>query len=197
VAGGAVDGGGARDERCGRIPRLASIHIYPLKAGRAVELAESVVEPCGLAGDRRWLVVDSAGRFVSQREEPALARVTAEYPCGRNGPRRGGTALAGRCHHTVGCRVPAAEGSRAVRGRRGRDGFVAAWKSRLWAAAAGKEADGWLSDFLGRPVRLVYLDDPARREVDLDFGAPGDRVSFADGYLLLLTSAGSLEALGR
>jgi uncharacterized protein YcbX len=75
--------------------------------------------------------------------------------------------------------------------------FVAVWKYRLCAAAAGKEADGWLSDFLGRAVRLVYLDDPARREVDQDFGAPGDRVSFADGYPLLLTSVGSLEALGR
>ena len=61
-------------------PRLASIHIYPLKAGRAVDLAESAVEPWGLAGDRRWLVVDAAGRFVSQREEPELARVIAAYP---------------------------------------------------------------------------------------------------------------------
>ena len=61
-------------------PRLTSIHIYPFKAGRAVDLAESVVEPWGLAGDRRWLVVDRDGRFVSQREEPALARVIAGYP---------------------------------------------------------------------------------------------------------------------
>jgi uncharacterized protein YcbX len=75
--------------------------------------------------------------------------------------------------------------------------FVAVWKSRFYAAAAGKQADGWLSRFLGRAVRLVYLDDPTRRDVDQDYGAPGDRVSFADGYPLLLTSTGSLEALGR
>ncbi len=56
--------------------RLASIHIYPVKAARAVDLGESRVEPQGLAGDRRWLLVDTSGRFVSQREEPALARVT-------------------------------------------------------------------------------------------------------------------------
>ena len=49
--------------------RLAAIHIYPLKAGRAVDLGESVVEPWGLAGDRRWLVIDTRGRFVSQRED--------------------------------------------------------------------------------------------------------------------------------
>jgi uncharacterized protein YcbX len=54
---------------------LASIHIYPLKAARAVDLEESFVEPCGLADDRRWLLVDEEGRFISQREEPSLARV--------------------------------------------------------------------------------------------------------------------------
>ena len=51
--------------------------------------------------------------------------------------------------------------------------------------------------FPGPRLRLVYLDDPTRREVDQDFGSPGDRVNFADGYPLLLTSTGSLEALGR
>ena len=37
--------------------RLASIHIYPVKAARAVDLDESCVEPWGLAGDRRGLLV--------------------------------------------------------------------------------------------------------------------------------------------
>jgi hypothetical protein len=60
--------------------RLASIHVYPMKAGRAVDLDESLVEPWGLAGDRRWLLVDEDGRFVSQREERSLARVVVCYP---------------------------------------------------------------------------------------------------------------------
>ena len=60
--------------------RLASIHIYPLKAARAVDLDESFVKPWGLAGDRRWLLVDRKGRFISQREEPSLARVVVQ-PC--------------------------------------------------------------------------------------------------------------------
>jgi hypothetical protein len=73
---------------------------------------------------------------------------------------------------------------------------VTVWGSKVRAVAAGKEADDWLSHLLDREVRLVYLDDPTRRPVDQDFGDPGDRVSFADGFPLLLTSAGSLEALG-
>ena len=63
--------------------RLASIHIYPLKAARAVDLDESRVEPWGLAGDRRWLLIDEDGRFISQREESALARVVVSCGPGR------------------------------------------------------------------------------------------------------------------
>jgi uncharacterized protein len=40
---------------------------------------ESLVENWGLAGDRRWLLVDGDGRFVSQREERSLARVVVTY----------------------------------------------------------------------------------------------------------------------
>ncbi|HEY5354747.1 MAG TPA: MOSC N-terminal beta barrel domain-containing protein [Streptosporangiaceae bacterium] len=176
-------------------PRLASIHIYPLKAGRAVDLAESVVEPWGLAGDRRWLVVDSDGRFVSQREEPALARVIAAYPAaGTDRARDPGPAstltLSADGNPPLAVRVPSA-------GDPAEMVPVAVWRSEICAAAAGKEADEWLSDFLGRTVRLVYLDDPTRRKVDQDYGAPDDPVSFADGYPVLLTSTGSLEELGR
>jgi uncharacterized protein YcbX len=177
-------------------PRLASIHIYPLKAGRAVDLSEAAVEPWGLAGDRRWLVVDDAGRFLSQREEPALAGVIAAYPAagtdqvpaGRPQPTDAIT-LSAAGHPPLKVRMPCGDdGTEMVP--------VAVWESRVRAAAAGREADDWLGRLLDRDVRLVYLDDPARREVDQDYGNPGDRVSFADGYPLLLTSAGSLEALG-
>jgi uncharacterized protein YcbX len=177
--------------------RLASIHIYPLKAGRAVDLGESVVEPWGLAGDRRWLVIDGNGRFVSQREEPALALVTAAYPAAGTDQAghepcsaAGVITLSAAGHPPLTVRAPSADDQAEMV-------FVAVWKSRFYAAAAGKQADGWLSRFLGRAVRLVYLDDPTRRDVDQDYGAPGARVSFADGYPLLLTSTGSLEALGR
>jgi uncharacterized protein YcbX len=176
-------------------PRLASIHIYPLKAGRAVDLRGSAVEPWGLAGDRRWLVVDDAGRFVSQREEPALAGVTAAYPAAGADQSAAGLTLqtdaiilSAAGHPPLKVAMPwAADHAEMVP--------VAVWESRVWAAAAGQEADDWLGRLLGRRVRLVYLDDPTRREVDQDYGARGDRVSFADGYPLLLTSAGSLEAL--
>lgn len=163
--------------------QLASIHIYPMKAGRAVDLQSSLVEPWGLAGDRRWLLVDEDSRFVSQREEPSLARVTvaSEPAAGMisvSAPGQPGTQIA----------VPAADAELLK---------VTVWGSVLVAAEAGPVADAWFSAFLGRPVRLVYLDDPTRRSVDPEYGRDGDVVSFADGYPLLLTSTGSLAQLGQ
>lgn len=165
-------------------PRLASVHIYPVKSGRAVDLAEARVEPWGLAGDRRWLIVDGAGRFVTQRDEPSLAVLTAVYAAD------GALVLSAPGHPPLTVTAPAQ--------RRGAEMLtVTVWRSAVLAAAAGGRADEWVSRFLGRPVRLVHLDDPGRRGVDPEFGAPGDRVSFADGYPLLVTTAGSLDALGQ
>jgi hypothetical protein len=163
---------------------IASIHVYPVKAGRAIDLTGAEVEPCGLAGDRRWLVTDLDGKFITQRAEPALALVCARY------------STRGSLHLSVAgqppLRVPApaeVHGAEML--------WVTVWQSKVRAAAAGAAADAWFSRFLGRPVRLVHLDDPTRRQVDPEFSAPEDRVSFADGYPLLLTSMGSLDALNQ
>jgi len=159
---------------------LASIHVYPLKGCRGIDLSESVVEPWGLAGDRRWLLVDDGFRFVSQREHASLARVIVWHD-----PGAGITvSVDGFAPLSVATPDP------------GELLKVSVWSSTVLAAAAGPEADAWFSAYLGEPVRLVYLDDPTRRAVDPEFGAEGDVVSFADGYPLLLTATDSLDQLG-
>lgn len=160
--------------------RLTSVHIYPLKGCRAVDLSESAVEPWGLAGDRRWLLVDSDGRFVSQREHASLARLVVRY-----GPGAGITVSSDGYPPLFIATPSSAELLK-----------VTVWRSTVLASTAGPEADAWFSTYLGEPVRLVYLDDPTRRPVDPEFGIDGDVVSFADGYPLLLTNAGSLDQLG-
>src|SRR5256885_16062043 len=58
-----------------RLMRLASIHVYPVKGFRRVDHDGARVEPWGLAGDRRWLVTDDAGRMLTQRQEPRLGQL--------------------------------------------------------------------------------------------------------------------------
>jgi len=161
---------------------LSAIHVYPLKGGRGLDLLSSQVEPWGLAGDRRWLLVDPDSRFISQREHPALARLVVTGAAGAGI----GVSAAGWAPLPVAVPGPSAQMLK-----------VTVWRSTVLAAAAGPQADSWFSAFLGQPVRLVYLDDPTRRAVDPEFGRDGDVVSFADGYPLLLTSTGSLDQLGQ
>jgi uncharacterized protein YcbX len=161
---------------------LASLHIYPVKGCRAVDLDRAAVEPWGLAGDRRWLIVDADFQFMSQRKHPALARVGISP-----GPD---ADIAVSSDGFPPLRVKAPDDRAELL-------KVTVWRSTVLAAAAGDEADAWFSRYLGEPVRLVYLDDPTRRAVDPSYGADGDTVSFADGYPLLLTSAGSLGQLNQ
>lgn len=158
---------------------LVSLHVYPLKSARGLDLTEAVVEPWGLAGDRRWMLVDTTGRFVSQRTQPRLATVTVrQQPDG---------ALV--------VHAPSMDELVVVPGAHTRATPVSVWGSELDALLADDEAHAWFATLLGADVRLVHLDDPTRRPVDPRYGNAFDRVSLADGFPLLLTTTGSLEAL--
>ncbi|MEU5090528.1 MOSC N-terminal beta barrel domain-containing protein [Streptomyces sp. NPDC021356] len=159
---------------------LHSIHIHPVKAFRPVGLTEAVVEPWGLAGDRRWAVIDHGGKVVTQRQQPHLAKAAAELSPG------GGLRLSapGLDPHVVPVPQPGATVTVDIFGE------------KVEAVAAGAAAHAWCSALVGAEVRLVHMDDPAgRRPVDPDYARPGETVSFADGFPLLITTLSSLDSL--
>ncbi|KAB1949672.1 MOSC domain-containing protein [Micromonospora sp. ALFpr18c] len=162
--------------------RLTSIHTYPVKGCHRLDHDGAFVQPWGLAGDRRWMVVDADGVGVTQRETTRLVGLRATVRPG---------ALTLRADGRPDLDVPEPVGGDPV--------LVRTFRSRklpVPAVAAGAAADAWLGALLGRPVRLVWLARPTRhlaaegREYDT-----GDQVSFADAYPLLLTNAASLDAL--
>jgi MOSC domain-containing protein len=159
--------------------RLASIHTYPIKGCRRTDLGAAVMEPWGLAGDRRWLVVEPDGKFITQRAEPRLALIAPSAAVG------GGLVL--RTPGMPDLNVPAPVGGALVPAR--------VWRDTVDAAPAEDAAGDWLSAVLDRKVRLVHLRDPGQRAVDPTDGQPGDLVSFADAYPALLANAASLDAV--
>jgi uncharacterized protein len=159
---------------------VTELYRYPVKSCRGERLPEAAVEPWGLAGDRRWMIVDPGGDVVTARERPRLLLVTPL-------PGDGAIRLTGPGMPDLTVAVP-----------RGDDLIpVTVWDSKLLAALAGDAADAWLSEVAGEPVRLVYLDDPTRRRPNPRYSLDGDRVSFADGYPLLLTAESSLAELNE
>jgi uncharacterized protein YcbX len=157
---------------------LTGVHRYLIKScgGHAVDHA--VVEPWGLAGDRRWMLVDDEGLAVTAREHPRLVLVT---------PALDTDGLLVQAPDADPLRVPTPDGSART--------DVRIFASALAAAPASAEAHAWFSTVVGEPVRLVYLDDPTRRRPNPAYSRPDDRVSFADGYPLLLATEESLAAL--
>jgi uncharacterized protein YcbX len=159
---------------------LWSMHIHPVKAFRPVGLREAVVEPWGLAGDRRWALIDDGVMVVTQRSRPRLGLAAAELTPG------GGLRLSAPGRAPITVSVP----------RPGATVTVDIFGDKVEAVAADEAAHAWCSGLAGAGVRLVHLDDPAtRRPVDPDYALPGETVSFADGYPLLLTSQSSLDSL--
>ncbi len=160
--------------------RVSELFTYPVKGCRRVPHDEAVVEPWGLAGDRRWLVVDPDGVAITQRDVARLALVRPAWDNGRLT-----LSYADRAALVIDPLVP--------------DPIVKAnvWRTIVAATPAGPLADAWLSEVLGLEARLVWLDDPTRRAIEPDFAQPDDRVSFADGYPLLLTNTASLDQLNE
>ncbi len=155
---------------------LGSIYFYPVKSTSGHEVGEAEVQPWGLAGDRRYLVVDERGRPMSAREHPIMLACVAE-------PDGDTITLTGP--HAAALRVTPTS-------RR----FTAdVWGTPVEVTDCGDDAAAWMSALIGRTGRLAWLDDPTRRPVNPAYGLPQDRVSLADGYPLLLTSTASLAQL--
>ena len=162
--------------------RMEQLSIYPVKSLSGGNAERAQVEPWGLRGDRRWMVVDHEGRFQTIRNIPAMLAISAENAAG-------GIVLMAR---DDGWRVevppPDPQSRRAD---------VVVWDDVVPALLHEGEGAARLSTALGRSVLLAYLDDPLARGVDPDFGRAADRVSFADAFPLLLTTTASLADLSR
>jgi uncharacterized protein len=157
---------------------VSTLNRFPVKSCRGEPLDEAVVERQGLQGDRRWMVVDDRDTVITAREVHRMLLVRPQLV-------PGGLEL--RAPDLPPLVVPVPDGSDQLE--------VEIWNDRLRASAAGAAADAWFTKLVGGTARLVYLDDPTRRRTNPARTRPGDRVSFADGYPLLLTSAASLTAL--
>jgi len=160
---------------------LTGLFVYPVKSARGIALEEATLTDRGLRHDRRFMVVDADGRFVTQREEPALARL--ETALGRDTLT---LALAG----VVSCAVPRAPARRETR-------RVRVFTDDVDACDAGPEVAAFLTEALGRSLSLVYMPDRSHRRVDPKRAAETDIVSFADGFPYLLASESSLAALNE
>ncbi|MCB9165183.1 MAG: MOSC domain-containing protein [Flavobacteriales bacterium] len=159
--------------------QLASIHIHPIKSLGGFGMNEALITDRGLQHDRRWMLVDQDGRFLSQRELPAMA-----------------------CLHTE----PAEHGFQ-VRDVRGGDPLDLPWELQegrrclvqVWAdevrVLEAEPYTSWFALRLGAPVRLVYMPHASLRPTDPAYAKA--ITSLSDGFPYLILSQASLNDLNE
>nr|WP_296073330.1 MOSC N-terminal beta barrel domain-containing protein [uncultured Actinoplanes sp.] len=156
--------------------RITALHTYPVKGCHRLERDAALVEPWGLAGDRRWMIVDTDGVGITQREAHKLTQLVAR-------PRPGGLELSAPGFPPLSLDEPADGPKELVR--------VFRHKKPLPARVA---ESAWISAFLGHEARLIWQADPTGRPIESNAEAD-DRVNLADGYPVLLANEASLSAV--
>lgn len=164
--------------------RVTALHVHPLKSAAPGSLRSVEVLPRGFVDDRSWMVVDDAGTLVSARECHRLLLLNADTPLTMPG-LDAGLRLGAPGMPVLDVSIPTGE---AVP--------VRLHRNELGAVPAADRAHAWLRRALGRDdVRLVWCDDPTRRQLNPSHSSPGDHTAFADGYPVTLASEASLHQL--
>lgn len=161
--------------------QLCALYRYPLKSGAGERLAQAECGAFGVHGDRRWMVVDAAsGRFLTQRALPIMALLAVRW--------QGSALVRLNAPDMPELEVEVPAPSAPLRG-------VFIWREALRVPDAGDEAAEWLSRFLGRAARLVFLPETDAIQIDRQFAEDGERTAFTDGFPYLLIGQASLDDL--
>lgn len=160
---------------------IHSLHIYPVKSLRGCDVVSVELDELGFVGDRRFMVVDEQGGFLTQRTIPAMAMVSTAL-------RETALTLSAE---SLGCVSVSLRGEPGATPRP-----VALWSERgLLAEDAGDEVAEWLAHVLGVRCRLVRIGSGFHRRMTGAAARAGDLVSFADAAPVHITSISSLDDL--
>lgn len=159
--------------------KVTSLHVYPVKGLKGIDLDAARCTGMGIEHDRRWMVVDEAGVFLTQRSHPRMATVWTDLSA---------SALVLSAPDMPQLEVPLAPPPASPM-------KVRVWNSICDALPASAEADRWISEYLGLRCRLVYMPDDSVRHSNPAYGGEGRRVGFADGYAYLVIGEASLADL--
>jgi uncharacterized protein YcbX len=157
---------------------ISALYVYPVKSCGGISVASASVVRRGFQYDRRWMIVDERGHFLTQREEPTLCHVATSL-------EDDGLRLTMLGHGEI--LIPFGIDS-------GEELAIKVWHHE----GVGLRHDAgsrWFSAAVGRCCSLVYMPDYHERAVSPSRARPGDIVSFADGYPFLIISEASLADL--
>ncbi len=162
---------------------ISGLYIYPIKSLRGIRVERMRLGDRGPEHDRRWMLIDGEGRFLSQRQLPRMCLIDVSLQ---------GDRLVCEAPDMRPLELPLAlsQDHRAI--------TVQIWNDHCKALLAPSAANAWFTEFLDTDCRLVYMPNATRRRVDPNYADDeGDIAGFADGFPLLMISQASLDELNR
>ena len=161
--------------------KLTGIYIYPIKSAAGIALEAAQVQARGFQYDRQWMVVDAAGKFMTQRQFPRLALIKV-----RQLNQQLIIEATDQEPLSIPLNLPSDERI-----------SVEVWGDICDAISLGETVEKWFSEFLETPCQLVYLPDNSLRPIKSRYASNHEQVSFADAFPFLLISEASLQDLNQ
>lgn len=161
--------------------QISHLFIYPIKSLGGIELQDAQLTDRGLKYDRRWMLVDEHNQFLTQRNFPQMAILKTAI--------KEKKLIVFEMDHLEDALTLDLEPSLGEKMQ------VDVWDDNCAAHHISSAADVWFSKKLGRNVKLVYMPDSSRRQVDQSYALHDDITSFSDGYPVLLIGQSSLDDL--
>lgn len=159
---------------------VSELYIYPIKSLGGISAGSALVTSRGLQYDRRWLLIDSNNRFLTQREYPEMALL-------QPGLTTDGLIVHQKKNEAESIFIPHAlpPATKTV--------TVQIWDDVCEAKLASNEIHKWFSAALNKQCRLVYMPDTTARMVDKKYAANNEITSFSDAYPVLIIGQSSLD----
>ena len=154
---------------------LNDIYIYPIKSTQAISIPAGLIEEKGLSLDRRYMLADESGKFITGRTHPQLTQIKVEFS---------GESLLVQAPNMRQLTITPDEFAEEKKN-------VQVWSDKFQALHCGLKYDSWFSDYLNEPCQLLFFSADTKRLVK----NRETQVSFADGYPLLLINQKSLDQL--
>lgn len=161
--------------------KLQDIYTYPIKSLGGFRLEQAKLEEKGLQYDRRWMLVDKAGKFLSQRKHPKMALLQTRLT-------KNGITVIQKDEPNQQTLIPFVSQSANYC-------EVRIWEDCVEAQLVDAEISRWFSELLKIECDLVFMPPSTKRNLKPKYAVNNESVSFADGMPYLLIGQASLDDL--
>lgn len=162
--------------------QVSQLFHFPVKSFKGISLDQMEIDQFGPKWDRRFMLVDNTGRFVTQRQSALMGQIQASV--------ENNVLNLGYAGEQKTINLPEITQYEQYK-------TVTVWGDDVNARVIDGDVNSWLSDILQRDVQLCFMDSDTHRQVDLDYAQPGDQTSFADGFPFLIISQASIDFLSN